>query len=185
MLGKRGRTEKPSLTRVELTFGRPEQLNLPYDPNFILDSSFGLNLDFPVSDLSIDGSRRSSLLSPLSGRSSQSSQNDGMDIGTSSGIGGDVGDFLLPGPLASSAQKSTRPDMHEDSFIEDAAFEFDEEGNIVEIPASRDRQLPEGGKDLTSETGSAVERRVREEHVQGAGAGIGEVNARQPFLLSH
>ena len=114
------------------------------DPAFVLDQALSaLDLDLSALDLSTDeSSRRSSILSPHSQRTSISSAHGSQESSlgliippSSSGRGGDLGGFILPGEDRSSAQRSARMmsilGEDEGGFDLDPGFNFDEDGNII------------------------------------------------------
>ncbi|KAG5296985.1 Rad21/Rec8 N terminal domain-containing protein [Histoplasma ohiense] len=126
---------------------RPDQLVLPDDPSFIPDLMLpGLNVDLSALEISSDiGSpRKSSLLSSVLAPSSKSSQfSDGqlhLNI-SSSDIGGlGAGASGFPSDIGSSARKETQfelpaPFAEETGFLLQPDFEFDGEGNIIELTA--------------------------------------------------
>lgn len=168
------------------------------DPAFVPDMAFlGLDLDLSALDLSTDeSSRRSSILSPHSQRTSISSAQGseesqlGLIIPSSSlGGGGDLGGFVLPGDDRSSAQRRTRMrsilDEDEGGFDLDPGFNFDADGNIVvtgegtPLPGSAAR--PSGVR-LGSD--SAASARVRAEIEEGMQGGQIDVSVSH-FNVGH
>ncbi len=151
-------------------------MNLPDDPNLDIDLTFAaLNLDLFTPGRSTDPSQRSSRLTPLSRPSIQSSHQQSilsLEFGTSdTGGGRDVGGFAFPDNIASSTQRSNQlddlPEAGEDGFFKDPGFAIDDDGNMIEDSPSRGRQRPLPGMDE-----SEIDRRVREEHEEGARAGM-------------
>lgn len=131
-----------------------------------------------------DSSRRSSILSLLSQRSSLSSHAEadesmlGLVIPSSySGDAGDQGGFILPGENVSSAQRSARIgrllDDEDEGFNIDPGFTIDADGNLVEDRTPRPGAAPAGGMRLGSD--SAASARVRQELMEGQQAGQFEV----------
>ena len=124
------------------------------DPAFLPDLALpDLDFDLSALDLSTDkSSRRTSILSPHSQRSSQSSQHaDGSMLDLvipSSGSGGvgDFGGFQLPSELPSSAQRNERLGRLLDDdgvgFDIDPGFSIDAEGNLIEEPIEGDHAQP-------------------------------------------
>ncbi|KKZ62387.1 hypothetical protein EMCG_03214 [[Emmonsia] crescens] len=125
---------------------KPDQLVLPDDPSFIPDLMLpGLNVDLSALDISSDiGSpRKSSLLSSFLTPSSKSSRfSDGqlhLNI-SSSDIGGlGVGASGFPSDIGSSTRKETQFELpaafaEETGVLLEPDFEFDGDGNIIELP---------------------------------------------------
>ena len=143
-----------------------------------------LDIDLSALDFSTDeSSRRSSLLSPHSQRTSVSSAQGSQQsllslVIPSSSIGGagDLGGFIVPGEDRSSAQRSARMRSilgeDEGGFDLDPGFNFDEDGNIIVTgeempePASVARQ---SAARLGSD--SAASALVRQELEEGMQAG--------------
>lgn len=94
---------------------------------------------------------------------------------------------MFPEAGASSAQKSNQlgvdQDDREGSFILDALFDFDEDGNVRELSPARDHPLPAPGANIPSQDDSAIDRRVRNEHKEGLMAGIDNVRSLRVSLL--
>lgn len=124
---------------------RRDQLVLEDDPAFLPDFALpGLDIDLAALDISTDdSSRRSSILSPHSLLSSQSSHAGadesmlGLIIPTSdTGGAGDLGGFVLPEASFSSAQRRANfgrlLDDEDEGFNVDPGFTFDAEGNLIE-----------------------------------------------------
>ena len=156
------------------------------DPAFLPDLAFpGLDIDLSALDLSTDvSSRRSSLLSLHSKRSSLSSQAEadesmlGLVIPSSySGGAGDLGGFILPGENVSSAQRNASIgrllDDEDEGFNIDPGFTIDADGNLVEERTPGPGTAPHGGMRLGSD--SAASARVRQELMEGQEAGRFEV----------
>lgn len=125
---------------------RPDQLVLPDDPSFIPDLMLpGLNVDLSALDISsdIETPRKSSLLSSFLTPSSKSSRfSDGqlhLNI-SSSDIGGlGVSASGFPSDIGSSARKETQFELpaafaEETGILLEPDFEFDGDGNIIELP---------------------------------------------------
>lgn len=102
----------------------------------------GFDIDLSALDISTDeSSRRSSILSPPSQRSSLSSNKDGDESilgliipSSDTGGGGDVGGFMLPGHDRGSIQRSTDVGGfldEEEGFNLDPGFTVDEDGNLI------------------------------------------------------
>ena len=155
------------------------------DPGFLPDLALpGLDIDLSVLYISTDdSSRRSSILSPHSQRSSLSSQGEadlsvlGLVIPSSSGAAGDLGGFILPDENVSSAQRNARIgrllDDEDEGFNIDPGFTIDAEGNLVEERTPQSGAAPAGPMRLGSD--SATSTRVRQEIMEGQQAGRYEV----------
>ncbi|TVY81291.1 Meiotic recombination protein rec8 [Lachnellula suecica] len=154
---------------------RPEQLVLMDDPAFLVDMALppleferGLSLD-PVGG---QGESQRSMMS-VGGRSGSVSSNSLPPLNLGSSSGNSIG-YQLPfdDPFAGSAQKAYIGEdggaFGEEMMYQDDMFEFDGDGNMVDIPASerlarRSSAHPRLGSD------SAASGRVRREHEDGAG----------------
>lgn len=190
MLGRLGESTYPK-TRVPTNgYPSPDQLMIQDDLAFLPDSALpGLDIDLSALDISTDeSSRRSSILSPHSQRSSLSSHPDadesmlGLIIPSSaSGGAGGLGGFILPGDNMSSTQRSARlgrfledEDEDEDEgFNLDPGFSIDADGNLIEECTPDPGAAPTGGVRLGSD--SAASGRVRQELLEGLQAGQFEV----------
>ncbi|KAL8731137.1 MAG: hypothetical protein Q9181_004406 [Wetmoreana brouardii] len=169
---------------------RPDQLVLEDDPAFVTDMVLpGLDIDLAALDITTDvSSRRSSLLSPPSQRTSLSSQQTtdesmlGLQIPTSD-EGGDLGGFIVPPSGGASVGRGTgfselrregeeRIREDEDDFILDPVFMLDDEGNLVvageDAPASQAQPLV--GRIRSDSAASAHVRRELEEGMQAGQA---------------
>ncbi|KAK2804926.1 hypothetical protein FQN50_006436 [Emmonsiellopsis sp. PD_5] len=134
-----------------------DQLIIPDDPSFIPSLMLpGLNVDLSVLEHSLElGSpRKSSLLSSQIMLSSNaninatpSSINLPLNVSSSSVIGGiNMGSIGIGSELSSVTKKDKHIELPagyepEHGLLEPQGFEFDEEGNIVELPV---RQTPQG-----------------------------------------
>lgn len=151
------------LIRVKLLTDplRPDQLVLPDDPSFIPDLMLpGLNVDLSALEISSDiGSpRKSSLLSSVLVPSSKSSQfSDGqlhLNISSSDIDGLGAGASGFPSDIGSSARKETQfelpaPFAEETGFLLQPDFEFDGEGNIIELtvkPTPKEKVIAISGR---------------------------------------
>lgn len=157
------------------------------DPAFLPDLALpGLDIDLSALDISTDdSSRRSSILSLHSQRSSFSSHAGadesllGLVIPSSySGGAGNLGGFILPDERFSSAQRSLRigrllDDDDDEGFNNDPGFTIDADGNLIEERAPGPGTAPAGGMRLGSD--SAASGRVRQELMEGQEAGRFEV----------
>ncbi|OJJ43030.1 hypothetical protein ASPZODRAFT_75006 [Penicilliopsis zonata CBS 506.65] len=131
---------------LDLTAGkpRPEQLILPYDPSFLPDVSLpGLNLDFSSACKITSESQQSSVLYTNSSLASQETPTREMQLQleiTSDDLLGNVAG-LAPGSeishsahrLGSRGQELTLPFGMEEGVLFHPDFEFDENGDIVEL----------------------------------------------------
>ncbi|KAI4204959.1 MAG: hypothetical protein LQ350_000811 [Teloschistes chrysophthalmus] len=186
--------EAPMALRLQSNLLR-DQLVLEDDPAFLPDMVLpGLNIDLATLDITTDASsHRSSLLSPQSLRTSQSSQQHsdssmvGLQIPASDEGGfGDLGGFIVP----SSDRASIRPSgrfselrreggqgirEEDDDFIMDPGFMFDHEGNLIITgdDAQAEQQQPATGRVRSD---SAASARVRRELAEGLREGQGELH---------
>jgi meiotic recombination protein REC8, fungi type len=164
---------------------RPDQLNLPDDPAFMpeLDLSF----DFSIFEIPLEGSGRSSLMSPpslVSSRSSQQVEEDeeveepalqlpSGDTSLEVGFGG-FGVALATGLSSVGRSESRGPGasvLEDESGILDVGWEFDEHGNMIETaPFPKPATIFPSADDIPVSrigTDSAVSARVRREHAEG------------------
>ncbi|KAL8961590.1 MAG: hypothetical protein Q9193_001874 [Seirophora villosa] len=158
----------------------PEQLVLEDDPAFVPDMVLpGLDLDLAALDMTTDASsRRSSILSPYSQRTSISSQQAsdesalGLIIPSSDGGGeGGLGGFVVPSSEQASVRHAGVGGLFgetEDDFNLDPGFIFDNDGNIIdtgegEAPLPSQTTLPAPGR-IRSDSGASshVRRELRE-----------------------
>ena len=148
------------------------------DPAFLPDFGLpGLDFDFSFLDMATDdSSRRSSILSQHSQRSSLSSRPEvdesmpGIVIPTSeSGGAGELGGFMLPGENIGSAQRRERParmpEEEDEGFDLDPGFSFDAEGNLIEERPLGVGVAPMAPIRLGSD--SATNALVRQERTEG------------------
>ena len=163
---------------MRLTSHRPEHLNLPDDPAFMLDLDMNFDLSaFDIPDLS-STSRSTSVLSARTLASSQTSHGVDEDepvLELPSMDTPDVrGGFDLNfGIGTSSALKSGSiidkvVDADEPGIIEDPEFEMTEEGDLVPIPRGESffggSEAPQTGVGGRSATESAASADFRAEH---------------------
>ncbi len=189
MLAKHGVfAHSPSISSL-IRIGSPDQLVLQDDPAFLPEFALpGLDIDLSALDISTDdSSRRSSILSPHSQRSSLSSHQEadesmlGLIIPTSdTGGAGDLGGFILPGENVSSVQRSERlgrllDEEEEEGFNLDPGFTIDADGNLIEehTPGPGPATAPSGGARLGSDT--ATSGPVQQELLEGLQVGQYEV----------
>ncbi|KAI4176877.1 MAG: hypothetical protein LQ343_000734 [Gyalolechia ehrenbergii] len=165
---------------------RPDQLILEDDPAFVPEMVLpGLDIDLAALDISTDASsRRSSLLSPHSQRTSLSSQgaSDESALGlivpsSEGGDAGELGGFILPSSEHASVRRSAGAgDMFvgaEDDFNLDPGFMFDDDGNMIntgdDVPPTQTEQvLPAAGR-IRGDSGASTQ--VRRELEEGLQAG--------------
>lgn len=150
----------------------------------------GLDIDLAALDISTDASsRRSSLLSPHSQRTSLSSQgaSDESALGlivpsSEGGDAGELGGFILPSSEHASVRRSAGAgDMFvgaEDDFNLDPGFMFDDDGNMIntgdDVPPTQTEQvLPAAGR-IRGDSGASTQ--VRRELEEGLQAGQLEVS---------
>ena len=194
MLGRRGQSLHPETRSSANGRHSPDQLMIQDDPAFLPDFALpSLDIDFSALDISTDeSSRRSSILSPHSQRSSLSSHPDadesmlGLIIPSSaSGGAGDLGGFILPGDNISSAQRHSRLgrflEDEDEGFNLDPGFSVDADGNLIEERMPGPGAAPMGGGRLGSD--SAASDRVRQELLEGLQAGQFEVCQNVPHSM--
>ncbi|MCJ1393678.1 hypothetical protein MMC18_006554 [Xylographa bjoerkii] len=160
---------------------RPDQLVLQDDPAFLPDIDLpSLDLDLSLFENSTQGSsQRTSVMSAGSNQSSRSSNKEGeasefgLIIPTSdSGNPGDTGGFHL----AKSGSSATKRDAgiadffpEEQGFFPDVDFNFDAEGNMIELETPQAVQsnepVPRGRSD------SGVSTQIRQDQEEGVLAG--------------
>jgi len=156
-----------------------------------------LAFDFDLSTLGLssNGSHRSSLLSPSTRKSSQSShateQNPSplgliFPSGSDSGINNDVADFGYSGDTSSARKTATHAERFSiegiESGLQDSGFDFDENGELVETVTGPAVWIPNilaqddvlGG---TAGNASAIASHVRKEHEEALR--IGRVDVRR------
>ena len=174
----------------------PDQLVLQDDPGFVPDLALpGLDIDLSALDiLTTDSSRRSSIMSTYSQRSSVSSHAEadesmlGLIIPTSdTGGAGDIGGFLLPPENVSSAQRSGRfgrlLDDEDEAFNIDPGFSIDADGNLIEErPSGAGDLAPTGALRIGSD--SAASSHVRRELLAGLEERQYEVVLRSNYLFN-
>ena len=174
------------------------------DPAFLPELAFrALDIDLSALDLSSDAtSHDSSSMSQRSILSSQSSHEGpegphlGLEIPTSDTGGGtaDAGGFVVLGDDGDSAQRGSRlggpaPADDEEGLLPDVDFEFDAEGNVVELNvedrAQRQSVLGVGVEGSRLSRDSGASGRVRREHAEGLRAmaqlGVGHRNSYQNY----
>ena len=166
--------------------GSPDQLMVQDDPAFSPEFALaGLDIDLSALDISTeDSSRRSSILSPPSQRSSLSSHEEadesmlGLIIPTSdTGGAGDLGGFLVPAENVSSAQRSEQLGRflieEEEGFNFDPGFSIDADGNLIEEQTPGQVVAPPKG--VQSGSDALASGREREELSERFQAGKPEV----------
>lgn len=151
----------------------------------------GLDIDLAALDISTDAtSRRSSILSPHSQRTSLSSRHtsDGSALGlvipsSEGGGAGDLGGFIVPSSEQASIRRSAGVgDLFgeaEDDFNLDPGFMFDNDGNMIDIGddvprVQAEQVLPTAGR-IRSDSGASTQ--VRRELQEGLQAGQLEVSS--------
>lgn len=152
-------------------------------PDFALP---GLDIDLSALGISSGSSRRTSILSHRSQRSSLSSQPEddeavgGLIIPSSdSGGAGFLGGFILPSDNPSSAQRSARIggllEDEDEGFNLDPGFTIDADGNLIEGNTPDLAAAPSVGVRLGSDF--AASARVRQELLEGLEAGQYQVTS--------
>ncbi|MCJ1249630.1 hypothetical protein MMC30_006856 [Trapelia coarctata] len=163
---------------------RPEQLVLQDDPAFLPELDLpNLDMDFSLFEVSTQGSsKRTSIMSAKSNQSSQSSHQEGEDSvlslvipSSGSGNAGGIGGFTIAESEGTSARRDTRPAdavNDEEGFFPDVDFNFDAEGNLIELGDLG--PLPTGQVEPAmtgTRSDSAASAQVRQEHQEGFLAG--------------
>ncbi|KAL8939200.1 MAG: hypothetical protein Q9216_003494 [Gyalolechia sp. 2 TL-2023] len=171
---------------------RPDQLLLEDDPAFVPEMVLpGLDIDLAALDISTEvSSRRSSLLSPPSQRTSLSSQwaSDesalSLVIPSSEGGGaGELGGFIVPSSEHASVQHiAGAGDLfaEEDDFNLDPGFMFDNDGNMINTgddvpPTQTEQMLPAASRTRSDSGASAHVRRELEEGLQAGQFELGDL----------
>ena len=164
---------------MRLTSRRPEHLNLPDDPAFMLDLDMNFDLSaFNIPDLS-STSRSPSVLSARTLASSQTSHGVDEDepvlelpsMDTPDNHGGFDLNFGIgtSSALKSGSKTGTVIDAEEPGIIEDPEFEMTADGDLVPIPRlesfSGGSEAPQVGVEGRGASGSAVGARVSAAHV--------------------
>lgn len=133
-----------------------------------------MDLDFSMLESSQASPRTSSLLSGGSQRSSRSSLGmagtlPGIEIPGSASSAGGFGGFELPGSAARSADRDHRTtfETEEAGFLPDPDFNFDAEGNIIDLGAPATPAAPEHDIPLRLRSDSQMREHVRREHEEG------------------
>ncbi|KAK2765035.1 hypothetical protein FQN54_008734 [Arachnomyces sp. PD_36] len=162
---------------------RPEQLILPYDSAFDPDTSLPfLDIDFAklgisMAEAQMKNTRQSSFISTPK-NSTPSNRPELVQLNLSSPTMppmNDMGAFGVSSDVNSSAQKGSqlgRGSMfEEEGFLLDADFEFDEEGNIIELDRNATPQVVRAGSEIGGLSESVVTGRVRRDLEDGLLAG--------------
>lgn len=156
---------------------RLQQLNLPDDPAFLPD--FDMNLDLSMFGISTDISAWSGSVTPscLSSRSSvapEPMEEPALVFPSVDTPRGELGVFGFGGDISSAFKTTSRAggvSVFEDTgMIEDPGFEFDAEGNVVELPEAGVRENaapPAPGHISKLSSDSAISAQVRREHEAG------------------
>ena len=165
-----------------------DQLMIQDDPAFLPDLILpGLDIDLSALGISSDdSSRRSSIISPYSQRSSLSSHQEAEEsmlslVIPSSDIGGagDLGGFILPGDNVSPGPRSEDlgrlPEEEDEDFNIDPGFTIDADGNLIEERTPGPGATHTGVVRLGSD--SAASGHVRQEIMEGLQAGQFEVGS--------
>jgi hypothetical protein len=157
---------------------RLQQLNLPDDPAFLPD--FDMNLDLSMFGISTGSSTGSGSMTPPSFLSSHSSvaqepmEGPALVFPSVDTPKGELGVFGFGGDISSAFKTASRAggvSVFEDTgMIEDPGFEFDAEGNVVELPEAgvRENAAPSAPGPVSKlGSDSAVSAQVRREHEAG------------------
>jgi len=135
---------------------RPDQLVLPYDPSFLPESNLpGLGLDLSKLNrlLDMDPSQQSSVFLPQTPDLSQSALSSSsalrLNLPSDDNVMRDTGGFSCEADIASSVQGGLdfgvlmTSSLNEDGgVLLQPDFEFDEDGNIIELGKSERRLQP-------------------------------------------
>ncbi|KAL4917694.1 Rec8 like protein-domain-containing protein [Aspergillus aurantiobrunneus] len=168
---------------------RPDQLVLPYDPSFLPENNLpGLGLDFSKLNRSLgeNASQQSSVFSPHTPDLSQSAVSSSsvlrLNLPSDDNILRDMGGFSSEAGIASSVHggldfgRLMASSLNEDGgVLLQPDFEFDEDGNIIELGV---RQQSEGRARLPLLADEDVEMAITNEPArpsrQGIQFGIGD-----------
>jgi len=163
-----------------MRFQRPEQLVLQDDPAFLPEFDLpNLDLDLSIFEASTQGSsKRTSIISAKSKSSSQSSNQDGEDsvlgfVIRSSGSGdAGIGGFMIAESEGTVTRRDIRPADDAEGFFPDVDFNFDAEGNLIELGDVEPVPASQAEPAMTRiRSDSAASARVRQEHHEGLLAG--------------
>jgi hypothetical protein len=154
---------------------RLQQLNLPDDPTFLPD--FDMNLDLSMFGISTGSSTGSGSMIPPSYLSSRSSvarepiEEPALVFPSVDTPRGELGVFGFGGDTSlafKTASRASGVSVFEDTgMIEDPGFEFDAEGNVVELPEAGVRENAAPGPVSKLGSDSAISAQVRREHEAG------------------
>jgi hypothetical protein len=157
---------------------RLQQLNLPDDPAFLPD--FDMNLDLSMFGISTGSSSGLGSITPPSCLSSRSSvarepmTEPALVFPSVETPRGELGVFGFGGDTNSAFKTASRAggvSVFEDTgMIEDPGFEFDAEGNVVELPEAgvRENAVPSAPGPVSKlGSDSAISAQVRREHEAG------------------
>ncbi len=142
------------------------------------------DLDLEVYESTRGSSHHSSAFSGGSPRSSESSFNEKSALGLEipSSESGNIGGFQLPGSGPGSAVRESHPFAaleDEDGFDPHVGFEFDEDGNMLDLEVPETGREIERRRDTRIGSDSALSDRVRLEHDQA------RLIAQQAVSISH
>ena len=173
---------------------RPDQLVLQDDPAFLPDIDLpSLDLDLSLFENSTQGSsHRASIMSASSQQSSKSSNKDGeasvlglilptSDSGNASGIGG----FQLARSGSNATgigHRVAEVFSEEQGFFPDVDFNFDAEGNMIELEAPQPVQSEEHVS--RARRGSELSARMRQDNEDGLMTGHLQVLSTPLILLN-
>ena len=166
-------------------FLRPDQLVLLDDPAFVPDNIYPMmDLDFSMLESSQGSEHTSALLSGPSRLSSRSSVGSvgpfpGIEIPASGSTGAGFGGFELPGSMPGPTEQERRitVETEEGGFLPDVDFDFDEEGNMIDLGAGG-IAAPEIDVPPRLRRDAHLTEQVRMEHEEGL------VTSRQPVRYS-
>lgn len=158
---------------------RPEQLVLQDDPAFLPEFDLpNLDLDLSIFEASTLGSsKRTSIMSAKSNQSSQSSNPNGEDsvlgfVAPSSGSGdAGIGGFIFAESDGPVVGRDTRPSDDADGFYPDVDFNFDAEGNLIELGGVEVLASQAEPAMTRVRSDSAARVQVHQEHQEGRLAG--------------
>ena len=174
---------------------RLQQLNLPDDPAFLPD--LDMNLDLSMFGISTGSSSGLGSITPPSCLSSRSSvarepmTEPALVFPSVETPRGELGEFGFGGDTNSAFKTASRAggvSVFEDTgMIEDPGFEFDAEGNVVELPEAggRENAVPSAPGPVSKlGSDSAISAQVQREHEAGLYGAQVCLKAPQSRLIS-
>ena len=168
---------------AKLIAHRPDHLILHDDPAFTVENMYSVfDMDFSMLEgssgpLATGSGPEGSKRTPLSGEGGRK-QVEGLPS-SSAGLGG-FGGLDLPESMASSVlRQQAGPPEDEPSFLPDVGFNFDADGNIVEMGDEPTEVAPPGGEQARGVQGeSPVSQQLRSELMAAVGGDEQQVSLR-------